>query len=94
MCSKTIRQVADTREQKIIEEEAERRLLAAYINGLHSVVGQQVRYRLPNTMQEAVQIANTVASADRQQQQNSWGNGKKTNNNGHVFATSVTMLQL
>ena len=30
------------------------------------LIQQQVRYRLSNTMQEAIQIANTVASADRQ----------------------------
>ena len=53
-------------------------------------MGQQVRYRLPNTMQEAIQIANTVASADRQQQDTSWGHGKRNNADGHVFVTSVT----
>lgn len=92
LCAKTVRQVTNPVEQKVIDEEAERRLLAAYINGLQGVVGQQVRYRLPNTMQEAVQIATTVASAERQYRQTlPWKPIKKdTGEGGNVFATNVT----
>ena len=51
--------------QRIINEEAERRLVAAYINGLFGLVGQQVRYRMPQTLEEAVRIAVTVNNAER-----------------------------
>jgi hypothetical protein len=38
LCDLTIRQVEDPQQQKIINEEAEQRLLAAYTNGLWGVV--------------------------------------------------------
>jgi hypothetical protein len=49
---------------RIINEEAERRLVAAYINGLAGIVGQ-VRFRMPHTLEEAVQVAVTVSNAER-----------------------------
>jgi len=57
--------VEDGAAQRIINEEAERRLVAAYINGLFGLVGQQVRYRMPQTLEEAVRIAVTVNNAER-----------------------------
>jgi hypothetical protein len=38
----------------------QRRLVAAYINGLTGIVGQQVRFRMPVTTEEAVEVAVTV----------------------------------
>ena len=60
LCQKTIRRVEDEAIQRIINEEAERRLVAAYINGLAGLVGQQVRFRTPSTLEEAVEVAITV----------------------------------
>jgi hypothetical protein len=65
LCQKTVRHVEDAATQRIINEEAERRLVAAYINGLTGVVGQQVRFRMPHTLDEAVQVAVTVSNAER-----------------------------
>jgi len=65
LCQKTVRVVEDGAAQRIINEEAERRLVAAYINGLFGLVGQQVRYRMPQTLEEAVRIAVTVNNAER-----------------------------
>jgi hypothetical protein len=65
---KTIRRVHDEAAQRIINEEAERRLVAAYINGLRGVVGQQVKYQMPATMDQAVKLAVTVESAERHKQ--------------------------
>lgn len=64
LCSRTIRQVAEPTQQAIINEEAERRMLADYINGLQGTVGRQVRYRMPSTLTEAIQIATTVAEVE------------------------------
>lgn len=61
---RTIRQVVEPTQQAIINEEAERRMLAAYINGLHGIVGKQVRYRVPSTLTEAIQIATTVSEVE------------------------------
>jgi hypothetical protein len=57
--------VADEATQGVINEEAERRLVAAYINGLLGYVGQQVKFRMPHTLEEAVQVAVTVNNAER-----------------------------
>jgi hypothetical protein len=65
LCQKTVRNVADGATQRIINEEAERRLVAAYINGLGGVVGQQVMFRMPYSLEEAVQVAVTVSNAER-----------------------------
>jgi hypothetical protein len=65
LCQKTIRHVEDEATQRIINEEAERRLVAAYINGLAKIEGQQVRFRMPHTLEEAVQVAVTVSNAER-----------------------------
>ena len=43
LCQRTIRIVEDEDTQRIINEEAERRLVAAYISGLSGIVGHQIR---------------------------------------------------
>ena len=40
-------------------------MVAAYINGLAGLVGQQGRFRMPHTLEEAVQVAVTVSNAER-----------------------------
>jgi hypothetical protein len=64
LCQKTIRNVEDEAPQRITTEEAERRLVTAYINGLAGIVGQ-VRFRMPHTLEETVQAAVTVSNAER-----------------------------
>jgi hypothetical protein len=56
------------RKQRIINEEAERRLLAAYIYGLKGIVGQQVQFQMPSTMEQAVRLAVTVENVERLRQ--------------------------
>jgi hypothetical protein len=68
MCQKTIRRVQDEETQRIIIEEAERRLLAAYIHGLKGIVGQQVQFQMPSTMEQAVRLAVTVENVERLRQ--------------------------
>ena len=65
---KTIRRVNDEATQRIINEEAERRLVAAYINGLGGIVGQQLRFRMLSSLEEAVQVAITISIAKRTKQ--------------------------
>jgi hypothetical protein len=68
MCQQTIRKVQDESTQRVINEEAERRLLAAYIHGLKGIVGQQVQFQMPSTMEQAVRLAVTVENAERHRQ--------------------------
>jgi hypothetical protein len=66
LCQKTIRKVDDEATQLVLNEEAERRLVAAYINGLRGVAGQQEKFRMPATMDEAVRLAVTIENAEQQ----------------------------
>lgn len=80
LCARTIRQVSDPTQQAIINEEAERRMLAAYINGLYGIVGKQVRYRMPSTLNEAIQIATTVSEVEATEAR------KSQHKEGNLFA--------
>ena len=51
LCQKTVGHVEDEATQRVINEEAERRLVAACIIRLAGVVGQQVRFRMPHTLE-------------------------------------------
>jgi hypothetical protein len=66
LCQKTIRKVDNEATQLILNEEAERRLVAAYINGLRGIAGQQVTFRMPATMDKAVRLAVTIENAEQQ----------------------------
>jgi hypothetical protein len=68
MCQRTIRRVHDEETQRVINEEAERRLLAAYIHGLKGVIGQQVQFQMPSTMEQAVRLAVTIENVKRLRQ--------------------------
>jgi hypothetical protein len=68
LCQRTIRKVQDEEAQKIINEEAEHRLLAAYIHRLRGMVGQQVQCQMPTTMEQAVRLAITVENAEKHKQ--------------------------
>ena len=68
MCQRTIRKVQDEGFQRIINEEAERRLLAAYIHGLMGVVGQQIQIQMPSTMEQAVKLAVIVENVEKHKQ--------------------------
>ena len=68
MCQRTIKKVQDEGVQRIINEEAERRLLAAYIHGLRGVVGQQVQFQMPSPMEQAVKLAVTVQNVEKHKQ--------------------------
>lgn len=68
LCQRTMRKVQDQEVQRIIDEEAERRLLAAYIHGLRGVVGQQVQFQMPSTLEQAVKLAVTVENVEKHKQ--------------------------
>jgi len=56
------------RPHRIINEEAKRRLVTTYISGLGGLVEQQVRFRMPSSLDEAVQVAITVNNSERTKQ--------------------------
>jgi hypothetical protein len=70
LAQKTVKKVEDPILQKVHYDQAERMLLAAYIAGLTGNPGQQVRFRMPGTIEEAVQIAMTVHESEREEKIN------------------------
>jgi hypothetical protein len=57
---KIVPQAADAVQQTIYNEQAERMMLASFISGLSGIPGKQVRFALPETMEDALRIAVTV----------------------------------
>jgi hypothetical protein len=51
---KTMRRAQNPSKQKMISEEENFRLLAAFINGMQGVVGKELRYRMQQSIEEAV----------------------------------------
>jgi hypothetical protein len=68
MCLRTIRKVNDEETQRIINEEAERKLLTAYVHGLRGIVGTQGQFQMPSTMEQAVRLAVTVENVEKHRQ--------------------------
>lgn len=90
LCARTICQVPDAEQQRIINEEAERRMLAAYINGLSGTVGTQVRYRMPSTLTEALQIVTTVQEVEAMEIRKTQAKFPNNFNNGKLFTVCFT----
>jgi len=67
LAQKVMRKVNEPRAQQIHRENADRMCLASFVAGLSGVVGRQVRYAHPRTLQEVWNLALAVDEADRLQ---------------------------
>lgn len=65
-CQRTIQSSNNPVEQAIINREAERRLVAAFINGLTGVAGRQVKLQMPDTIDKALNMAIIATNAERE----------------------------
>jgi hypothetical protein len=63
LCSKTTKASSDPVEQRILWEEADCRLLSAFVRGTQEPAGRQLRFRGPTDLQEALTVATTVHDA-------------------------------
>jgi len=66
-CQRTVRSSIDPVEQAVINQEADRRLLAAFINGLIAAPGKQVRLQMPETIDKALNMAIVATNAEREE---------------------------
>ena len=66
----TIPKVEDPLLQKFHHDQAQRMLLSTFIAGLSGNAGQQVRFKMPATVDQALQIATTVLDAEAQEKRN------------------------
>jgi hypothetical protein len=67
LCQRTVQHSNDPIEQAVINREAERRLLAAFINGLIGLPGRQVRLQMPDTVDKALNMAIVATNAEREE---------------------------
>ena len=70
LARRTMPCATDEATRKVYAEQADRMLLAAFTTGLKGNPGKEVRYRNPETAEEALRIAITVAQADIQERRN------------------------
>jgi hypothetical protein len=66
LCQRTIQYSNNPVEQAVITREADRRLLAAFINGLIGVPGWQVKLQMPDTIEKALNMAIIATNADKE----------------------------
>jgi hypothetical protein len=69
LSSKTIRRGNNPVEQRILKEEAEFRLLTSFIYGMRGEAGRELRYRNPETLDQALNIAIVVYNAKKLEHQ-------------------------
>jgi len=67
MCQRTIRNSENPVEQAVINQEADKRLLAAFINGLKGAPGKQVRLNMPETIDKALNMAIVATNAEKEE---------------------------
>jgi hypothetical protein len=60
----TVRQTGDPATQKVVDEEAERRMLASFLHGLQGKPGEVTRFRFPTKWEDAVQWALLVEAEE------------------------------
>jgi hypothetical protein len=64
LAQRTVPQVENAELQKLYHEQAERMLLANSKSGLTGMPGRQVRFAMPESVDEALKIAITVEQAE------------------------------
>ena len=67
MCQRTIRSSDNPVEQAVINQEADKRLLAAFINGLKGEPGKQVRLHMPEAIDKALNMAIVATNAEKEE---------------------------
>jgi len=65
LCQRTVRSSENPVEQAVINQEADRRLSAAFINGLVGVVRKQVRLQMPGKIDKSLNMAIIATTAER-----------------------------
>ena len=67
LCQRTIQCSENAVEQAVINLEADRRLLAAFINGLIGTPGKHVRLQMPDNVDKALNMAIVATNAEREE---------------------------
>lgn len=67
LCQQTIRASANAVEQAVINQEADRRLLAAFIQGLYGAPGRHLRMQMPENIDKALNMAIVATNAEKEE---------------------------
>ena len=67
LCQRTVRTSENAVEQAVINQEADRRLLAAFINRLGGPPGRQVRLQMPENIDKPLNMAIIATNAEREE---------------------------
>ena len=67
LCQRTVHISENAIEQAFINQEEDRRLLAAFINGLSGLPGKQVRLHMPENIDKALNMAIIATNAEREE---------------------------
>jgi hypothetical protein len=67
LCQRTIQRSENAIEQAVINQEADMRLLAAFINGLIGAPGKHVRLKMPGNIDGALNMAIVATNAEREE---------------------------
>jgi len=67
LCQRTVRSSDNAVEQAVINQEADRRLLAAFINGLTGAPGRHVRMQMPDNIDKALNMALVATNAEKEE---------------------------
>jgi hypothetical protein len=70
LAMKTVPKVNEPLLQKVHYNQAQRMLLSTFIARVYGNPGQQIRFQMPATVDQALQIANTVFQAEEQEKRN------------------------
>jgi len=87
LCQRTVRISENPVEQAVINQEADRRLLAAFINGLIGAPGKQVRLQMPGTIDKALNMAIVATTAETEEHSSA---REDRGNNARVFTVGGT----
>lgn len=80
-----VRQVVDPDQQRIINEEAESHMIAAYINFLYCPVDTQVCCCIPSTLTEGLHIATTVQEVELMEARQAQAKFTTATHNNKIF---------
>jgi hypothetical protein len=67
LCQRTIHSSDNPVEQGVINKEAEKRLSAAFIDGLIGAVGKQIRMHMPENIDKALNMAIAATTAEKEE---------------------------
>jgi len=67
LCQRTIRNSDNAVEQAVINKEADRRLLAAFINGLNGLPGNHLRLQMSENIDRALNMAIITTNAEKEE---------------------------